>query len=71
MIWYNVTNWNMAAGTPITINPTNVTVNFGVPVTLVNVYDTTAGTSPIQTLTDPSSVTISLRDYAIVVEITK
>lgn len=71
VIWYNVTNWNMAAGTPITINPTNVTVNFGVPVTLVNVYDTTAGTSPIQTLTDPSSVTISLRDYAIVVEITK
>ena len=69
VIWNNVTNWNVSTGTPTAINPTNVTVNLGTSATSVNVYDITSGTTPISTLKNTNSVTVPLRDYAMVIEI--
>jgi len=70
VLWNNVSNWNVATGAPIAVNPTNVTVNLGASAANVNVYDITSGTTPISTLTHTNSVTVPLKDYAMVVEIT-
>ena len=70
VIWNNVQNWNKSAGTPITVGPTNVTVTFGAAASQVEVYDTASGATPIQTLTNATSVSVPLKDYAIVVEVT-
>lgn len=45
-----------------------VTVNLGVLYPTVKVYDITSGTAPTQTLSNSSSVTLSLTDHAFIVE---
>ncbi len=46
-----------------------VTVNLGSTHALVKLYDPTAGTSPIQTLTHVRAVPLSLSDHPVVIEI--
>jgi hypothetical protein len=36
---------------------------------VVNIYDITASTSPIQTITNVDSVSLNLNDHALIVEI--
>ena len=47
---------------------TNVTINPGRTFPTVNVYDVTSGTSPIQTLSNVSSVLLTLTDHALFIE---
>lgn len=46
----------------------NVTVNFGSSQGTVNVYDITSGTTPIQTLTNVTSVPLTMTDHAFIIE---
>jgi hypothetical protein len=47
----------------------NVTVDFGQSQVAVNVYDVTVGTSPTQTFTNVASVSLSMTDHALIIEI--
>jgi hypothetical protein len=47
---------------------TSVTVNLGASYARVNVYDITSGTSPVNTYSKVSSVTLKLTDHAMIVE---
>jgi hypothetical protein len=47
----------------------NVRINLGRTYAVVNIYDITAGTSPIQTITNVDSVSLNLNDHALIVEI--
>ena len=47
----------------------NVIVNFGRTHASVKIYDITAGTAPIQALTNVTSVPLTLSDHAVVVEL--
>jgi hypothetical protein len=47
----------------------NVTINLDTMYATVKVYDPTVGTSPMQTLTDVSSVTLTLSDHPVIIEI--
>jgi hypothetical protein len=68
VLWNNVTNWDIAAGEPITVAPKNVTITFiGTP-WVVNVYDPVATSGPSLTIANSKTVTITLRDYPIIVE---
>ena len=46
-----------------------VTVNLGATYGTVNLYDPTVGTSPTQTLTNASSVTLTLSDHPMIIEL--
>jgi hypothetical protein len=46
----------------------NVRVNLGRTFATVNVYDVTVGTAPTQTFTNISSVSLSLSDHAVIIE---
>jgi hypothetical protein len=46
-----------------------VLVNFGRPLNLVNIYDVTAGVSPIQVLKNTGSVPLKLSDHAVIIEL--
>ncbi len=46
----------------------NVTVNFASSLATVNVYDIISGASPTQTLTNTSSISLSLSDHAVILE---
>ena len=46
----------------------NVIINLGRTLPMVNVYDVTKGTSPIQTLSNISSVLLTLTDHAFFIE---
>jgi hypothetical protein len=66
ILWNNVTSWNLAAGTPITTNPTPVVVTFAASGTM-NIYDPTVGISNISTI-HGLSTTAQLSDGPLVVE---
>ena len=46
----------------------NVTVNLGTTYATVRVYDPTTGTSPTQTLTDVRSISLTLSDHPVIIE---
>jgi hypothetical protein len=46
-----------------------VTVDLGAAQSLVKVYDPTAGTAPAQTLTDVRSISLTLSDHPVIIEI--
>jgi hypothetical protein len=46
-----------------------IMVNLGSPQATVRIYETTVGTAPIQTLTNVTSVPLTITDHAIIVEI--
>lgn len=46
-----------------------VKVNFGMPVSQVNVYDTTSGTDPVQHLDHVATLPLTLTDHPVIIEI--
>jgi hypothetical protein len=48
----------------------NITVNLGAQRSAVKIYDITTGTSPIQTLTNVSTIPLNMSDHAFILEIT-
>lgn len=67
LVWSNATNWNMAAGTPITVASTTVTVNLPAQ-GVATVFDPTVGTAAVTTRTGVSSIAIAVTDYPQVVD---
>jgi len=67
VLWNNVRNWDLQNGVSIGIGATGVTVTLGNSAT-IQVYDPTSGSSPITTLSS-NSVTVSLFDYPLVINI--
>lgn len=65
VVWSNATNWNLAAGTAITVAPTSVGINLPASGT-ATVYDSVGGT--IVTHNNATNVSISVADYPIVVD---
>lgn len=61
------TNWNMAAGTPITLTPTGITVTFSAT-GAVAVYDTTVGTTAINTNGATTTATANVADAPIIID---
>jgi hypothetical protein len=47
----------------------NITVNLERSYAKVGIYDTTAGTKPIQILTDVASVPLAISDHVMILEI--
>ena len=47
----------------------NITVNLGATYPSINLYDPTVSAAPIQTLTNVSSVPLSVGDHAFIIEI--
>jgi hypothetical protein len=47
----------------------NITVDLVATVATVHVYDPTTGTSPVRTLTDPSSIPLTLSNHPVILEI--
>lgn len=69
-LWQDVTMWDRATGTAITINP--VTVNIPVPAGLkpTGFYDLTKGTTSVQTFVKTAkTVSISVPDYPVFLEL--
>ncbi len=46
-----------------------MTVNFGRTYAAVNVYDITAGVRPMKTLGNISSLSLTLNDHALIIEV--
>ena len=69
VIWRDDTNWNLAAGTAITVAPINVTVTLGTGTAAFNQYDPTIGTSPQQTLASAAAITVPVADYPQIIDI--
>lgn len=69
IVWAEPVIWNSSSLTEVTASATSVTVSLGKVVPTVNIYDTMVGTSPTQTLSSVSSVTVSVVDHPIIVEV--
>jgi hypothetical protein len=68
-IWAEPDIWNPTTNTDISVAATNVTVSLGATYKTVEVFDPLAGTAPIATYTNVSSVVIGLTDHPLIVEI--
>lgn len=66
-IWSNATNWNVAAGTPITVAATTVGVHFPSSGT-ITVYDPTVGTTPVSSAVNTANASVAVADYPIIVD---
>jgi len=70
VFWRNDTNWNVAAGTPITIAPVNVTLTIGNGlVQPMAEYDAVTGTTPVQSV-NANAITFPLADAPVIIDIT-
>jgi len=68
-VWQEPNMWNATTHTEIA-NPANpVTVNLGATYASIDVYDPLVGTSPIQHITGASSVTVSVSDHPLIIEV--
>lgn len=68
-VWNEAQDWNSGTGTPITVNPVNVTVNLGSTIGTVNVYDPYLGTTATQSLSNVSSVVVPLTDHPVFIAV--
>jgi serralysin len=69
VIWNEAQDWNNLANTEISVPTTGVTVSLGATYSSVAVYDPTQSSSPIQRLSNVSSVTLGLTDHPLIVEV--
>ena len=69
VVWAEPQIWNELTGTEITAPTVNTTVNLGATYGTVEVFDPLQGTTPIETLTNVSSVTLGLTDHPLIVEV--
>ena len=61
--------FELAVWSELVSGTNNVTVNLGNTYSFVNLYDPTAGSSALQTLTNIDSVSLSLSDHPVIIEI--
>jgi hypothetical protein len=68
VVWNEPKIWNEATGTQITAPTDDVTVNLGATYQTVKVFDPLSSSSPIETLSNVSSVSLGLTDHPLIVE---
>lgn len=68
LLWQDGTSWNPATGQEISLGSHSVTVTLPTAAA-VNVYDPITGSNPTQTFSSGASVTVTLGDDPIIVEI--
>ena len=69
VVWNEPQIWNKSTGTEITAPTVNVNVQLGATYSDVEVFDPLVGLTPIQTLTNVSSVKLGITDHPLIVEI--
>ena len=69
VVWNEPQIWNESTGTEITAPTVNVNVELGKTYSEVEVFDPLVGSTPIQTLTQVSSVQLGITDHPLIVEI--
>jgi hypothetical protein len=69
VVWAEPQIWNANTNTEITVPATIVTVNLGATYGTVEVFDPLTSSSPIQTLSNVSSVPLSVTDHPLIVEV--
>jgi hypothetical protein len=69
VVWNEPHIWNGLTGTEITAPTVNVNVQLGATYSDVAVFDPLLGSTPIQTLTQVSSVQLGITDHPLIVEI--
>lgn len=67
--WAEPDIWDEAGNRAITVAPTTETISFGKTFGTVEIFDPLLGTTPIQTLHDVSSVSLSVTDHPLVVQL--
>lgn len=70
VLWAEPEIWNVATSTQIAAPIRQVTVTLGNQVSQIMVYDPLSGTTPIATYAATSTVTVSLTDHPVVIEVT-
>ena len=68
-VWAEPAIWNESTGTETLQPATPVSVSLGAVYASVEVFDPMAGTAPVQTLTDVSTVTLQLGDHPLIVQV--
>ena len=69
VVWNEPQIWNESTGTEITAPTVNVTVQLGNTYSDVQVFDPLVGSTPIETLSNVSSVQLGITDHPLIVEI--
>jgi hypothetical protein len=69
VVWNEPPIWNSATETEDVVAPTTTTVNLGSTYASIEVFDPLVGTSPIQTLSNVSTVELSLTDHPLIIEV--
>lgn len=69
VVWAEPAIWNEATETEITAATETVTVDLGAVYQTVEVFDPLLSASPIETLTDVSSVALGISDHPLIVEV--
>ena len=67
-LWYETTVYGWQCQCDISVTAASVNVSFGRPFTTINVYDPINGSSPINTYSNASSLTVSLGAHPLVIE---
>ena len=68
-VWNEPQIWNEATGTEITAASTKVTVQLGHTYGTVEVFDPMVSATPVSTLSNVSSVQLSLTDHPLIIEV--
>jgi len=69
VVWNEPKIWNNTTHTEIAAAATPVTVNLGASFANVTIYDPLSGTGAVSTLHNVSSVTLSLTDHPLIIEV--
>jgi hypothetical protein len=69
VVWNEPEIWNESKGTEVKAATQNATVNLGATYQTVEVYDPLTGTTPIETLSNVSSVSLGLTDHPLIVQV--
>jgi hypothetical protein len=67
-VWAEPVDWNNSTHSEVVVAPSTVTLSLGKTFTTVNVYDPTKGATPIQTLSNASTVQLAITDHPLIVE---
>jgi len=69
VVWNEASDWNDQTKSAIIATPTSVTVSLGASFQSVQVYDPLSGSTPITTLSNVSSVQLSLGDDPLIIQV--
>ena len=69
VLWNEPQIWNASTNTEVTAAAAKVTVNLGASFGTVDVYDPTTGTTPISETHNAGSVSVSLTDHPLIIQV--